>query len=108
MGNHDVGRAMSAAARGFWAGNDDRAVSKDRALAVLDAAAEDYIGADAEFDEELSTDSPLSRLVAIAFDATPEEIADLKGESEEGRIEDGGELWYDGPYRRFADRYKFC
>lgn len=75
---------------------------------MLDAAGEDYIGADAEFDDELTTETPLSRLVAIAFDATPDEIADLKGELDEGRVEDSGELWYDGPYRRFSDHFKFC
>lgn len=107
MGNHDVGRAMSAAAKGFWAGNGETEVSKDKALAVLDAAAEDFIGADAEFDDELYGWTPLSRLVAIAFEATPDEILDLKGEfpCEDG---DGGMLWYDGPQSRFSDRYKFC
>lgn len=112
MGNHAIGRAMAAAARGFWAGNGDVEVPKDRALAVLDAAAEDYIGGDAEFDDELSTWTPLSRLVAIAFEATPEEIADLKGEDASGKRdeddEDNGMLWYDGPYSRFSKRYKFC
>jgi hypothetical protein len=95
MGNHDVGRAMAAAAEGFWAGNGDAPVTKEKALAVLDAAASRFIGADAEFDDELIGETPLSRLVAIAFDATAEEFADL-------------ELWYDGPYTRFSDRYRFC
>lgn len=108
MGNHDVGRAMSAAARGFWAGNGDAPVNKEKALAVLNAAGEDYIGADAEFDDDLTEATPLSRLVAIAFDATPEELSDLRGERDEGRVEDGGELWYDGPERRFRDHFKFC
>jgi hypothetical protein len=107
MGNHNVGRAMSAAAKGFWAGNGDAEVSKDKALAVLDAAAEDFIGADAEFDDELSEDTPLSRLVAIAFDATDDEKADLNGRypCEDG---DTGMLWYEGPYQKFRTRYKFC
>ncbi|MGB3042491.1 MAG: hypothetical protein WBB98_04835 [Xanthobacteraceae bacterium] len=108
MGNHNVGRAMSAAAKAFWAGNGDAPVTKERALAVLDAAAEDFIGADAEFDDELWEVTPLSRLVAIAFDATPDELADLRGELDEGRIEDSGELWYDGPHSRFSKRYRFC
>lgn len=108
MGNHDVGRAMASAAEGFWAGNGDTPVSKEKALAVLDASAKCWIGADAEFDDELIEETPLSRLVAIAFDATPDELADLKGKREEGRIEDRGELWYDGPYRRFTERYEFC
>lgn len=108
MGNHDVGRAMSAAAKGFWAGNGDAPVTKEKALAVLDAAAEEFIGADAEFDDELHEETPLSRLVEIAFDATDDEKADLRGEFDEGRVEDVGELWYDGPYTRFSERYKFC
>lgn len=105
MGNHDVGRAMASAAEGFWAGNGDAPVAKEKALAVLDAAAKRWIGADAEFDDELHEETPLSRLVAIAFDATPEELADLKGELPG---DDCGEVWYDGPVTRFSERYKFC
>lgn len=107
MGNHDVGRAMAAASEGFWAGNGDAPVSKERALAVLDAAGKRFIGADAEFDDELNEETPLSRLVAIAFDATPDEIADLKGEyaCDEDAV---GMLWYEGPEKRFRARYEFC
>ncbi|TLX17129.1 hypothetical protein [Rhizobium sp. MHM7A] len=111
MGNHDVGRGMAAAARAFWIGNGDAEVSPEKAMAALDAAAEDYIGADAEFDDEMSGYTPLSRLVAIAFEATPEELADLKGErevAEDDEDDEEGLLWYDGPYARFSDRYKFC
>ena len=107
MGNHNVGRAMMAAAQGFWAGWGEEPVSKEMALAVLDAAAKEFIGADAEFDDYLNEETALSRLVAIAFEATPDEVADLKGEysCEE---DDVGMLWYEGPERRFRDRYKFC
>jgi len=108
MGNHHVGRAMSAAAKAFWVGNGDAPVTKEKALAALDAAAADFIGSDAEFDDELYEVTPLSRLVEIAFDASPDESADLRGELDEGRIEDAGELWYDGPISRFSARYKFC
>ena len=103
MGNHDVGRAMSAAAKGFWAGNGEAPVTKDKALAVLDAAAEDFIGADAEFDDELRGDTPLSRLIAIAFEATPDLLA-----SRDGELDDDGEGWYEGSQRQFSERYKFC
>lgn len=99
---------MSAAARVFWIAVGDREVTKELALEAIDAAGEDYVGADAEFDDALYEETPLSRLVAIAFDATPEEIADLKGEREEGRIEDAGELWYDGPVSRFRAHFQFC
>lgn len=107
MGNHAVGRTMAAAAKAFWIGNGDQTVSKETALSVLDVAAEGYIGADAEFDDEFLGETPLSRLVAIAFDATPDEIADLKGEypCEDG---DTGELWYAGAQTRFRDHYQFC
>jgi hypothetical protein len=98
---------MASAAKVFWKATGDRPVSKEDALSALDSAAEEYIGADAEFDDELMTETPLSRLVAIAFEANPDEIADLKGEypCEDG---DTGMLWYEGPERRFRERYKFC
>ncbi len=95
MGNHDVGRALVAGSKGFWAGRKDGLVTKDEALTVLDAMAEDFRGADAEFDDNDIPDSPLGRLVAIAFDATEEEITD-------------GDAWYEGPWTRFSDRYGFC
>ena len=102
MGNHDVGRAMAAAAEAFWAGNGDAPVDRDKALRVLDAAGERFRGADAEFDDEFFGETPLSRLVAIAFDATPEEI-----KSRDGGYDDGL-AWYNGPEARFHDRYQFC
>jgi hypothetical protein len=120
MGNHEVGRAMCAVAKGYWAGRahafppdgsaerDEGTIpppSKEEALAVLDAAAEEFRGADAEFDDELAFDSPLSRLVAIAFEATEKEIGSRDGH--EG-YEDDGEAWYDGPETRFRSRYEFC
>lgn len=103
MGNHDVGRALASAAEGFWAGNGDAEVSKDKALAVLDKAAERWRGADAEFDDEFHGETPLSKLVAIAFDANHQQIA-----SRDGDYEDDGESWYEGVYRKFRDRYEFC
>lgn len=105
MGNHDVGRGMSAAARVFWIAVGDREVSKELALEAINAAGEDYVGADAEFDDELYGETPLSRLVAIAFDASPDEIADLRGGLDD---ENAGELWYDGPVRRFIAHFGFC
>jgi len=102
MGNHDVGRSMSAAADVFWIANGTDEVTKDKALAALDASAKRYIGADAEFDDELSEETSLSRLVAVAFDATPEEIADRDHATHEG------ELWYAGPVTRFRQYFRFC
>lgn len=102
MGNHDVGRAMAGAAEAFWVGNGDAPVTKEKALSVLDAAGLRWVGTDAEFDDEFLGETPLSRLVAIAFDATPEQIDDLKNATAEG------EAWFDGPYSAFRQRYKFC
>jgi hypothetical protein len=99
MGNHDVGRAMGAVARGFWAANGDAPVTKEKALAVLDAAGKQFRGADAEFDDELFPDEPLGRLIAIAFGPWTKEqqAADLDGEG-----------WYEGIQRPFSKRYDFC
>lgn len=99
MGNHNVGRAMGAAARGFWAGNGDAPVTKEKALAVLDAAAEQFRGADAEFDDECYPDEPLGRLMAIAFGPWP-----VPGQESD----EDGEGWYEGVQRPFSERYEFC
>lgn len=107
MGNHEVGRGMSAAARVFWLVNGDKPVTKELALAAINEAGNDYEGADAEFDDELSEVTDLSRLVAIAFDATPDELADLAGEYP-CHEDDVGMLWHDGPYARFRKHFSFC
>lgn len=100
MGNHDVGRAFAAAAEAFYVGNGGRVPQKDVALKALEAAGQFYNGSDAEFDDETVGDTPLNRLIAIAFDATPEEM--------ESRDSDDDGLWYDGPYTRFAKHFAFC
>jgi hypothetical protein len=101
MGNHEVGRGLGAMARGFWAANGDAPVTKEKALAVLDAAAEPYRGADAEFDDETFPEEPLGRLLAIAFGPFPPE-------GHEPNDDDDGEGWYEGIERPFRDRYEFC
>lgn len=106
MGNHDVGRGMAAAAKVYWLVMGDRVPTQEEALAALELAGADYVGADAEFDDELSEETPLSRLVAIAFAATPEEVADLKGETADD--DQRGMLWYEGPYKRFSEHFNFC
>jgi hypothetical protein len=99
MGNHAVGEAMNAAAKGFWAGNGDAPVSKDKALAVLDAAGEGFRRADAEFDDYCQPDEPLGRLLSIAFGPwTPEQQA----------ADEDGEEWYEAIYEPFRQRYAFC
>lgn len=99
MGNHEVGRGMSAAARGFWAGNGDAPVTKEKALAVLDAAGEMFRGADAEFDDECLPDEPLGRLIRIAFGPWTKEMASTDND---------GEGWYETIERPFRDRFEFC
>lgn len=93
---------MAASAEVFWAVAEDANVNKEQALKVLDIAAKEFIGADAEFDDEFYSPTPLSRLVAIAFDATDAERSSL----EDG--DDDGDAFYEGPYTRFRSRYKFC
>ncbi len=99
MGNHDVGRAMAAAARAYWRGLGVVVPTRDQALAALDEMAEDFRGADAEFDDELmgAHASPLARLIVIGFEAMPAEV--------EGGPD--GDLWY-AVTERFSKRYGFC
>lgn len=94
---------MNAAAKGFWAGNGDAPVTKEKALAVLDAAAEEFRGADAEFDDHCFPDEPLGRLLAIAFGPWTEEDA---AKDDDG--EDCGDHWYEKIQRPFSERYEFC
>lgn len=84
----------------------DREPTQAEALNALDTAGDRYRGADAEFDDELNEWTPLSRLVAIAFSATPEEISDLKGETPDDA--ERGMLWYEGAYSRFRSHFQFC
>lgn len=66
----------------------------------LRVVGERYRGADAEFDDELNDHTtPLGRMVAIAFEATPEELE--PGDEDEDR-------WFDGPYKRFSSHFDFC
>lgn len=106
MGNHDVGRGMAAAARVFWLANRGQEVTQEFALKALDAMAEDYTGADAEFDDELDTETDLSKLVCIAFGASDKARSFLKGEDDEA--ETGYDEWYATVYQPFRERYRFC
>lgn len=106
MGNHDVGRGMAAAARVFWIAKGDAKVTQELALKALDAMAEDYRGADAEFDDELHQETDLSELVAIAFNASDKARAFLKGEDDDE--ETAYDEWYATVYRPFSERYRFC
>src|SRR5262245_52962092 len=103
MGNHDVGRAMAAWAKGFWAGwgTAGGLPPKEVVLRSMDAAAEPYRGADAEFDDEAdSARTPLGRLLAIAFDW--QQVLDRKPD-----LESLDELWYEEVYAKFSKRYDF-
>jgi hypothetical protein len=102
MGNHNVGRGMDSAARVFWQAwknhSPSRSPSKDDALAALDLMAEDYRGADAEFDDSANYGEPLGNLIALAFGWSDEQEA----------ADDDGEAWDEGPYMEFRTRYAFC
>jgi hypothetical protein len=100
MGNHDVGRSMASAAEVFWTMvPEGTAPTKEQAMKALDAAGRRFRGADAEFEDELvDHTTPLGRMVAIAFEATPEEMD----------VDPEGEAWYEGPYTRFRDHFEFC
>lgn len=103
MGNHDVGRSMASSAELFWHLVNEEEVTPIIAKSALDIAAKPYIGADAEFDDEFIQPTPLSKLISIAFEATETEMKSL-----DGSLDDDGDAFYEGPYRRFSDRYKFC
>jgi hypothetical protein len=98
MGNHDVGRAFAAAADVFWLVAPDQP-SREMTLKALEAVGNRYRGADAEFDDDLlNHTTPLGRMVAIAFDATPEEMGDVDDE-------ETADAWFDGPYTRFRQHF---
>ena len=100
MGNHAVGQQMAAVAKMFFATYPFHNPPKADALEALEIGGNDFIGADAEFDDELLGPTELSKLVEIAFDATPEEIED--------RDTGDGLLWHNGPETRFREHFKFC
>lgn len=100
MGNHDVGRHFAGGADMFWAVIPEAKATKELTLKSLEALGERYRGADAEFDDHLfDHTTPLGRMVAIAFDVTPDE---LKPD------DDDGEYWYEGPVTRFRRHFDFC
>lgn len=102
MGNHDVGRAFAAIADVFWLMEPPGGPSKATTLAALEAAGERYRGADAEFDDELfDQTTALGRMVALAFDAQPNELVG-------NDAEDDGDAWYDGPVTRFRKHFDLC
>ncbi len=114
MGDHRIGRAMADWAALWWESRTATPPSPVQALATLDAICSTYRGRDADFesqdpanptqvhpDYDVDTDpqGPLGRLIAIAFEASPAELAP---DTEEAQP------WYDGPYQRFLARYGFC
>jgi hypothetical protein len=104
MGNHDVGQAFAAAADLFWCVIPEGTTpSKELTLKALEAVGERFRGSDAEFDDEMADHTtPLGRMVAIAFDATPEEMTDEESDGEYG------EAWYNGPLSRFSAYFELC
>lgn len=103
MGNHNVGETFEVAAEVFWLMVPD-GTTPDKALVLkaLEIVGEPYRGADAEFDDALvDHTTPLGRMVAIAFDATEEEMGDPEDD-------ESAEIWFDGPYARFREHFEFC
>ncbi len=112
MGNNLVGLAMGRAARVYWGTRGQQLLpTQVEALAVLDEICSPYKGADAEFEADdpknpdrinpdydrfTDPEGPLGKLIAIAFEATPEEM-ELETEA-----------WDNGPKTRFDKRYRFC
>lgn len=107
MGNHDVGRALAAAADMFWSLIPEESATKAQALTALEKVGNRYRGADAEFDDELwDQNTPLGRMVALAFGAEPEEL--VKPVAEQRGDEDPFEAWRNGPETRFRKHFEFC
>lgn len=101
MGNHNIGRAFAGAAEVFWIMvPEGETPTKELTLRALEAVGEYYRRADAEFDDELiDWTTPLGRMVAIAFDATTDEMQEET---------DDASPWRDGPERRFRKHFDFC
>ena len=112
MGDHRIGKAMRDAANIWW-GSHPTPTQQD-ALAALDTICGPYRKRDAEFesedpkrpgyihpdyDQDTDPDGPIGRLIAIAFDAKPDEMS--LGDADTYP-------WYDGPFSRFNKRYEFC
>lgn len=97
MGNSVVARAFSGIAEMFWQlVPAEPPPGKDVVLRALDAIGKRFSGADADSgDDWHDPSSSLGRMVAIAFDATPDEIAS-----------EDGDAWFDGPLKRFRARYR--
>ena len=114
MGDHIIGRAMGQAALLYWARRGDRPPpSKEEAMSALDKICGPYRNRDAEFESEdpdrpgrihpaygryTDPNGPLGKLIAIAFDATPNEM--LPNTDDECP-------WLEGPERRFDKHYRF-
>lgn len=118
MGDHRIGEAMQHAATAWWASRSTTP-TKDEALAALDAICGPYRGRDAEFEatdpehpgsvhldyeEPTDPEGPIGRLIAIAFNATPEEMS--LGDEDECPWLDGVGTVDAGPYARFRNRYQ--
>ena len=113
MGNHDAGRAMGIAAAMWWQACNTYVPTKDEALAVLNEICMPHQTCDAEFeltdpkrpgcvhpdyDDYRLPHAPLGRLIAVAFEATPAEIA---------AFSDVDLLWWEGPVTRFKQYFDF-
>lgn len=95
MGTVVVADAFDAVAEVFWSRTPpDRPPGRQAALRALDALGKRAHGIDVNTEDAMrDPGSPIGRLIAIAFEATPEEVMDIDG------------AWCEGPVSRFRDRY---
>ncbi len=95
MGNRAIAEMFEAVADIFWSAHGDGVPTRHQALQALDAIGNRFRGADANSSDAMNDPaSPLGRMIALAFEATPEELV--------------AGSWYDGPKTRFRSRYDFC
>lgn len=97
------GAGLVTAAEAYWLGRgNQRLPNKIEALAALKLITGWICEGSGHFEAQHLRDrspvSPLGRLIAIAFDGTPEEIAS----AEVG----GSEAWFSGPFSRFMSHFE--
>lgn len=123
MGNHTAGTAMGLTADGLLARR-----TSESALELLDTICKPYTGCDAEFESVDPNDptcshpdypyftdpaGPLGRLIIEAFDDSgtdwlAEQRALIEKDASCEEWDEYSERWYEGPYGRFQERYRFC
>ena len=98
MGHYWIESAFSASADLFWTMvQPGTQPTQAMVLRALETVASHFRTADVQFNEDAFTgDTPLGRMLTIAFVAEREEINDPTGK-----------LWAQGPLKRFREYFKF-